>query len=648
MLKTGFAANDQPMKKSTAIVTWTTYRNFGTSLQAYALQQTVKSLGYSNVIIDDASVIASFPRKRFSPVRMLRNIPWLYPRRAEFRKKNRGAELEYDMFRQRYMDIDSNWSSREELSCRYDVYIAGSDQIWSPAVRFDGFYFLDFTDRQKISYAPSLGTSDYPLERVRLVKPLIERFSALSVRETQGARIIKDKFALDAEVVADPTILLTREDWESIIPEQGTKGKPYLLCYLLTYNKLYIDFVRRYCETHGLVFKLLVVSPDLEGISEDGIYTGPLGFLEALRGADAVMTDSFHGTIFSILFGKDFHTFRRFRDDDSSGQNSRLENLLGGMGLMDRYLSEESLKLSDIPLDYGRVDDVVSDMREASIRYLRESLEKSCGEERMAYAAYASTSQDRMNAASGGAASMLARAFIRDGGVVYGCAQKPGVQISHMRIDDVDDIWRLAGSKYVHSQAVHVFNQIKRDLEQSRKVLFIGLPCQVAAVRKTFDGSGELLYTIDLCCHGTPSQSILIQHMEHLGLASVADRVIFRSKESSGIRYGFKVFDDYGRCLYDKPARKDWYMTGFLSSLFFRKCCFSCPYACPERCSDLTLADHWAMGESSDPEMTLSKGISTILINTGKGRRLFDSASQYLVYERRPISEALMSQEKWL
>lgn len=626
--------------KKTATVTWLNYRNFGTYLQAYALQKAVEGLGYSNKVIDDALVKA--PKKRFSPVRMLRSVPFLYPKRAEFNRKISASIAQFDSFKNRCISVDKDWKSKEDLAERYDIYIAGSDQIWSPTVHYDDFYYLGFTDRTKVAYAPSLGTTVYPDSMVPAVRAHLESFAALSVRERQGAEILKDKLSLDAQVVADPTMLLTREEWDSLVPESQASERPYVLCYFLTYNKAYLDSVRKYCRTKGLDMKLLVVSHDFVGVcGAEEIYTGPEGFLKLLKGAETVMTDSFHATIFSLIFRKDFLTFKRFKDGTSGSQNSRLENLLARMDIADRFVSETSLHLSEIPVDHDRISEVLKDMRTESLRYLAEALGKDPRQSRASYAAYAKSTDSRSSAASGGAASMIARAFVEDGGIVYGCSQGSGVQIGHVRIDKVEDIGCLSGSRYVLSQTSDAFVQMKKDLSEGRHVLFIGLPCQVAGAMRLFSQYSGYLFTIDLCCHGTPSRTLLKEHLCHIGLASKADKVIFRTKEASGVRYVFKVYDSDGRCMYDSPAGKDWYMTGFISGHFLRECCFSCPYASPDRISDLTLADHWAMGESSDPEMKVSKGLTTVLLNTEKGRSLFERASEYLNYEQRPLSEAL-------
>lgn len=629
--------------KSTATVTWISYRNFGTYLQAYALQQVINSLGYTNRIIDDSKIIDSIPKKRFSPLRMLQRMPFLYPSRARFNRLNEDVVHQYRLFKESYLQIDADWDSTMDLSDKYDIYIAGSDQIWSPSVHFDGFYYLDFTSGHKVAYAPSLGVSRYPDSRISLVKPLLSDFSSLSVREDTGADILLNQFGLKAEVVADPAILLTRTEWEKLLPEvsPAKPEQPYLLCYLLSYNKIYLDYVRQYAHNHNLILKLCVVSPDFVGVSDDELYTGPVGFLDAIRGAEMVMTDSFHATIFSLIFHKEFYTFRRFRDDSPTSQNSRIDGLLAKVGLGYRCLRENMLEAKDEAIDYVKVDEAVMRMRSSSLAYLSNALSQDNKILPVSYAAYAAEPVVRSEAASGGAATVLAKAFLNSGGVVYGCGQESGAKIRHIRVENEREVCRLAGSKYVHSHAHHIFSQMKDDLASGRNVLFIGLPCQVAGVKSMFRDFAQQLYTIDMCCHGAPSYSLLSSHLQALGLSDDADKVSFRTKDADGIRFVFNVSDREGTCIYDRNACDDWYMTGFLSGLFFRPCCFKCPYARPERDADITLADHWAMGKSSDPQMTLKKGLSTVLVNTEKGISLLEDTSGDIVYERRPMSEAL-------
>lgn len=364
------------MEKSTATVTWLCHRNFGTLLQAYALQRTLISLGYQNRVIDDSIIINAFPKKKFSPLRLLRNIGWLFPKRSEFRRHNDEVIRLYDDFKNKFINIDREWTRREELSERYDVFIAGSDQIWSPAVPFDDFYYLNFTDRPKVAYGPSLGVSSYPNDRVQSVKPLLERFSVLSVREPRGATILREKFGLNAAVVSDPTMLLEKDEWAALSGQTSseTKGIPYALCYFLTYNKEYMDSVSEYCSRNSLRMKIMVVSSDLVGAAEEEVYTGPIGFLEEISGAEVVFTDSFHGTIFSLIFEKAFYTFKRFADSSVISQNSRVENLLCNFDLLDRLGEAVPEKFSSMEIDWTKVRESASNMREASLKYLKDSL----------------------------------------------------------------------------------------------------------------------------------------------------------------------------------------------------------------------------------------------------------------------------------
>lgn len=358
----------------TGTVTWISFRNFGTYLQAYALQKALFKLGCENKVIDDAKVVAAFPKKKFSPVRMLRSISWLCPKRAEFNRKSVLSAALYDDFKNTYIDLDKSWETMEELAAAYDTFIAGSDQIWSPTSCFDDFYYLGFTDAKKVAYAPSLGTTVYPEDRVELARPFIEKFSSLSVREPQGAELLKDRFGLEAQVVADPTVLLTREDWESLTTQSHKEEKPYALCYFLTYNKAYVDYAREYCRRRGLAMKLLVVRPEFVGLGADEVYTGPIGFLDAVRGTEAVLTDSFHATIFSMLFEKQFHTFKRFKDGSAASQNSRIENLLAKVGLTERFLDEASPMVEDSPIPYDKVAATIAEMRTESLDYLKNAL----------------------------------------------------------------------------------------------------------------------------------------------------------------------------------------------------------------------------------------------------------------------------------
>lgn len=294
----------------------------------------------------------------------------------EFYRRTAQAEREFRKFKKNHIALDSNWRNPEQLKDRYDAYIAGSDQIWLPHGNVNPFFYLGFTDRYKIAYAPSFGMSECSDEMADFMRPYLTRFDRMSVRETQGARILKDRFGLEAEVVVDPTMLLDAHDWDCLIGERTSPAEEgYALCYMLTYNAGYLDFVRNWCRQHSKLLKLFVTDPRMVGKADVDLYVGPTGFLDQIRNADIVFTDSFHGTIFSLVFGKEFLTFKRFADGETVSQNSRLENLMGRLGLMERLVDADSLSFPDTVLDHTSIRSEMDVMRRDSVKYLKESLE---------------------------------------------------------------------------------------------------------------------------------------------------------------------------------------------------------------------------------------------------------------------------------
>lgn len=369
------------MAVSTATVTWISHRNFGTYLQAYALQHVLKGNGFSNKVLNDSSVVASFSSKRFSPIGFLKGCTWLFPRYAAFRDGQDQAIKEYEDFKLRFIDVDSDWKSPVELSSRYDVFIAGSDQIWSPNVPFDDFYYLAFATEKKVAYAPSFGTTVFTEHFVETLRPLIKDFDAITVREPAAALMLKERFGLDVPVVADPTMLLDSSDWDAILEEEvcaTASSERYALCYFLTYNEKYVKYVSSYCRRNGLKLKILVVNERMAGLADEDVYAGPLSFIRTVKRAEIVFTDSYHGSIFSVLYNRNLLVFKRFRADSHINQNSRVEHLMHKLGLETRLVDESSLsdKWTEVGIDYLRVGSVVDEFRRYSLQILKSMLEQ--------------------------------------------------------------------------------------------------------------------------------------------------------------------------------------------------------------------------------------------------------------------------------
>lgn len=237
------------------------------------------------------------------------------------------------------------------------------------------------------------------------------------------------------------------------------------------------------------------------------------------------------------------------------------------------------------------------------------------------YQGWCSGEKRRCEGSSGGAAMALAAAFIQKGGKVASCMFYQGEFIFKL-VSEEKDLVDFAGSKYVKSNPSGVYTIIKEELKKKVNVLFIGLPCQVAAVKQYVGDSLEEAYltTIDLICHGTPSPKMLEKFLSQYNIeAKRLNDIKFRTKGN------FQISDN-GKSLNNLKCA-DAYMISFLSSLSYTDNCYSCAYANIKRISDITLGDSWGTELSSDE---WNKGISLILCQTNKGIDLLKNANMEL------------------
>ena len=268
-----------------------------------------------------------------------------------------------------------------------------------------------------------------------------------------------------------------------------------------------------------------------------------------------------------------------------------------------------------------------------------------------AYAAWADDSCEYLTSASGGAASVLARHYILSGGIVYGCAVCPGkdgqaFDVRHIRVDNVEKLTLLKGSKYVQSSIMDILPSLKKDVRSGSHVLFIGTPCQAAAVKRLFRKEPDNLLVADLVCHGVPSLSELRQHISrrlHISPVEVGG-VSFR--DSSGFRINISGLD--GRLLYSsRPLTglrtEDLYYCLFMDGFTYRESCYRCRYACVERVSDLTLGDFWGLDRSV---RTPSSGVSLILPVSEKGKAAMEILKQGMTIVERSVQEAASGNEQ--
>ncbi len=226
----------------------------------------------------------------------------------------------------------------------------------------------------------------------------------------------------------------------------------------------------------------------------------------------------------------------------------------------------------------------------------------------------------RSRSSSGGAAAAIQQAFVKNGGCVCSCVFENG-KFTFAFADELDEIKRFAGSKYVKSYPGDIYRQVRERLKKGKPVLFVGLPCQVAAVRNYVgEGLAEKLFTVDLICHGTPSVSILEIYLSQYGISlGDTEKISFRNNNNYQVENSIKKLAPSGV--------KDRYTLAFLDGLSYTDNCFDCKYASIERVSDITLGDSWG-SELSEEEK--AKGISLILVQTEKGKQLLSAAQLHL------------------
>ena len=371
------------------IATITNDDNYGNRLQNYALQQIVGRFGFEPETILYRADIPLYGTDRTGVAQKLRQ--WrsagdaAYDVRRILRKRLNSrsyAHLEQarcDCFRAftaaHLTTSDREYGALDDLSVldsRYDVFVAGSDQIWNPY--YEGtnpFYFLSFARKSKrIAYASSFGVSDIPAEQRPYYSALLNGLRAISVREDRGRELIEELTGRSAEVLPDPTMLLTREEWLAISKEAD--GRPeggYLLSFFLGKDVLP---VRRAVTDRAKALGLPVVS--LNDPGDPRRYTaGPAEFLDLIGNASAVCTDSFHGCVFSLIFNRPLIVFDRLGPDARRAMNSRIETLAKDFGV--RNASQAGGVGDLLALDFGHVNRVMQRKRDAAFRYLKNAFD---------------------------------------------------------------------------------------------------------------------------------------------------------------------------------------------------------------------------------------------------------------------------------
>ncbi|MBQ3548138.1 MAG: Coenzyme F420 hydrogenase/dehydrogenase, beta subunit C-terminal domain [Clostridia bacterium] len=263
-------------------------------------------------------------------------------------------------------------------------------------------------------------------------------------------------------------------------------------------------------------------------------------------------------------------------------------------------------------------------------------------EQATAYAAYSKDNAIIKTSSSGGIFAELAKKFILSGGKVCGCTIDDEHQVKHILINCVDELSLLQGSKYVQSDLSNCLNKLSALLKQGEKVLFVGTPCQVSAVKNHFDCKS--LITVDLLCHGVPSQKLFdfyIKYLEEKHKGKLTE-IVFRDKEKFGwsITQRYKIQKKNKIKTYYLERHTSEYFSGFLRNMTQRESCYSCPYTTINRVGDITLADFWGV-DKVRPDLLNLDGTSLIFVNSKKGENLIEQIKDRIFISEVSFDDAI-------
>lgn len=657
------------------IVTFHTAKNHGAVLQAYALQEFVSSLGFS------AGIYNYVPPKALSGVGIKGKIL------STIRKLH---EKDFNLQEYRFLEfVDSNLSLNTEEDSK--IFVTGSDQVWSPSNSIDATYFLKDVgvNSFRISYAASLGKSKIPLTMLDTYKQYLSSFDMVSVREEDAKEILSTLFEGEISVNLDPTLLHSADFWKKQMrPIEGLPSD-FIVVYALSRLKN-INNVLKWLKRK---YKCKVVLIDDRGLMSFYVdndiclrNVGPREFLWLINKAKSVVTTSFHGTVFSLIFKKEFYSIV------NPAMPSRINNLLARFNI--RPINATDTEFVEPNIDWDLVDAVISEEKTKSAAYINSAYKLSLHKEKKpvvgtvldikdkctgctlctsicptgaikmqlnsqgffepdiddalcvkcskckrecpticktvfsrkkAYYGCHKDSNVCYESSSGGAFRALADEVLSCGGVVYGAVYNDRWRSVDILSTDSRPIDDLQKSKYTVSNPSGMYEKIESELKTGRKVLVCAAPCQIAALTSYLKEDYENLIKCDFVCRGMASLSFYRQHLDMLEkqFNSEIDELNFRYKTKGSKKTVFYIKFANGKTRKVKSIFDSYYKCFGVKHVSVRNACISCEFR-HKHASDITLADFW--GYKAAGVSMDDRGLSLIVANSQKGIKAIENA----------------------
>ncbi len=369
------------------------YHDYGGMLQAFATQRFLRKQGIDSDVINFENIKGDIRKRKcryfldnLSDISIVKEKSKLVEKKIRQRfctKLRQGMakrDAAFDSFCTHHFKASRPFESWAEMAeaCKheYNAVIVGSDQLWLPSNVMADYYTLNWVPGiiRKIAYATSFGISAIPQKYQGKYISYLRRINYISAREISGQKIIKELTGRDVPLVSDPAMLLDASAWDEILDEEPfIKGK-YVFCYFMGDNPKQRDFVKRLAREKSLQIVALLhldqyIAADENYVDIAPWEVSPADFVNLVKNSECVCTDSFHGTVFSIIYSRPFYTFKRFNKKASLSTNTRITSLLTRLGLIDRLITDLDKALPD-SCDWIAIQTAVSDFRRTSSTYL--------------------------------------------------------------------------------------------------------------------------------------------------------------------------------------------------------------------------------------------------------------------------------------
>jgi hypothetical protein len=373
------------------------YHDYGGMLQAFATQRFLEKHGVDSDAVNFDNVKGDINKRKWYyflsnilDVSIVKEKSKLIEKRirqkfnSQLKVNMAERDAAFDEFCSTHFKVSRtfvSWNDMAEASRKeYDAVVVGSDQLWLPSNVKADYYTLNWVpdDVKKIAYATSFGIGKIPNKYKKEYSIYLNRMNYLSARETSGQEIIKELTDKDVPLVNDPALLLDADGWNEIVKAEPLVKDKYVFCYFMGNNPEQRGFVKRLAKEKNLKVVALLhldqyIATDEEFVDIAPWHVSPADFVNLVKNAECVCTDSFHGTVFSIIYSRPFFTFKRFNKKASLSTNTRITSLLTRLGLMDRLVLDMDSKLA-FDIDWKKIQSGVSQFRKASSEYLLKAI----------------------------------------------------------------------------------------------------------------------------------------------------------------------------------------------------------------------------------------------------------------------------------